>query len=1059
MISLLLGSFSSSFLAWWLFFALSPPQAGGPPSEHGRRVDGSIAQQAQEQEEAALYFPDYVDGGGWSVQLALSNVDPDAAAEVRVEVYDPEGQPVLDLFDSDLTLEIPALGSRVMRSAGSGAIRRGWIQVGADAPTISGLLTYRHAESGVEVGVQSVELGNEFALFVEESTTVGAGIAIFKPDASSGLELRIRDEEGNDPLEGGFVPWSDFHQSALTLPEWFSVEGVATGFLDDFRGLLFLETGDESPFAPLGLRFGKGTSSLSAVPAVRTRSQEPKESALIFPDYVDGGGWSVQLVLSNVGPEDAAGVRVEVYDPEGQPVRDLFDSDLTLEIPALGSRVLKSAGSGTIRRGWIEVETGTAAVSGLLTYRHARSGIEVGVEPARLGKQFALFVEESGTVGAGLALFKPDAESRVELRIRDEEGNDPLNGLFLPWRDFQQSALTLPEWFDVPGVDAGFLRNFRGLLFLRTEDESGFAPLGLRFGKESSSLSAVPAIRIPDGGGIGGGHAPPPTVTLSASPSSIERGQSTTLTWSSTNAESAEIEPDIGRVPASGSRKVSPNVTTTYRITVTGADGRTAKAAVTVTVAVSARAALGALYDALGGSDWTHSDNWLTEAPLRDWYGVQVDSQGRVTGLRLFTWIVSEEGNRSRQGIGLTGEIPPELSSLLHLSVLDFTGNQLTGEIPPELGGLAQLENLYLHGNQLTGEIPPELGALVQLENLYLHENQLTGRIPPELGALGRLKILNVGVNQLTGKIPPELGALAQLNNLSLPDNELVGKIPLELGALTQLEFLYLRRNNLTGEIPAELGALARLEILSLGKNSLQGEIPAELGMLVHLRNLSLWANNLTGEIPAELGALTQLESLYLHMNQLTGPIPRSFLNLGQLNVFNFLDTRAAGLCAPGTSDFVKWLKGMERYDGSFCNESDVTVLDYLYRSTGGEDWTNSDGWVADGVLSERYGVRTDSLGRVTGLNLSGNGLVGRLPGSLFRLGQLTELRVDGNSLSGRLPWSLTRLPLQGFHYANTDLCIPNEVSFRAWVKEGLNKSSYGAKQTLYLCLFRIQAL
>ena len=80
------------------------------------------------------------------------------------------------------------------------------------------------------------------------------------------------------------------------------------------------------------------------------------------------------------------------------------------------------------------------------------------------------------------------------MRLRDEEGDDPLNGLFLPWKDFHQAALTLPEWFDVPGVDAGFLRDFRGLLFLRTEDESGFAPLGLRFGKGTSSLSAVPAI-------------------------------------------------------------------------------------------------------------------------------------------------------------------------------------------------------------------------------------------------------------------------------------------------------------------------------------------------------------------------------------------------------------------------------------------------------------------------------------------------------------------------------------------------------------------------------------
>ena len=304
--------------------------------------------------------------------------------------------------------------------------------------------------------------------------------------------------------------------------------------------------------------------------------QEQEEMVLYFPDYVDGGGWSVQLVLSNVDPNAATGIRVEVYDPDGQNVRDLFDSDLTLEIPALGTRVLRSAGSGAIRRGWIQIEIDAGTVSGLLTYRHAQSGIEVVVEPAQLGKEFALFVEESETVGAGLALFKPDAESRIELRLRDEEGNDPLNGLFVPWGDFHQAALTLPEWFAVEGIDMGFLEDFHGFLFLRSEDGTPFAPLGLRFGKRTSSLSAVPTIRVPDGGGNDGGHPPPPTVTLPASPTSIDQGQSTTLIWSSTSAASTEITPDIGVVPTSGSRKVSPDVTPPCLIKVTGADGQTA---------------------------------------------------------------------------------------------------------------------------------------------------------------------------------------------------------------------------------------------------------------------------------------------------------------------------------------------------------------------------------------------------------------------------------------------------------------------------------------------------
>ena len=321
--------------------------------------------------------------------------------------------------------------------------------------------------------------------------------------------------------------------------------------------------------------------------SVRFQTQE-QETTLNFPDFVDGGGWSVQLVLSNTSATIGdASVVVSVFDSEGEPVRRFFDSDSSFEIPSQGSRILRSAGVGEIRRGWIEVEADTASVSGLLTYSHAQSGVEVGVKPVELGNQFALFVEESSDIGTGLAIFKPESSPKVELRIRDEEGRDPLDGVFVPRGDFHQLARTMSEWFDVEGVDTGFLRDFRGLLFLRTEDGSLFAPLGLRFGKRTGSLSAVPVIR---GGDVTGGMPPsgtgsaPPTVSLSASPTSIEQGQNTTLRWSSSNATSATVTPGIGTVPTSGSRQVSPTRTTTYRITVRGADGQTASDSTTVTV-------------------------------------------------------------------------------------------------------------------------------------------------------------------------------------------------------------------------------------------------------------------------------------------------------------------------------------------------------------------------------------------------------------------------------------------------------------------------------------------
>ena len=74
-----------------------------------------------------------------------------------------------------------------------------------------------------------------------------------------------------------------------------------------------------------------------------------------------------------------------------------------------------------------------------------------------------------------------------------------------------------------------------------------------------------------------------PTVTLQASPTSINKGESANLSWNSTDATQLTIAPDVGDVTAQGSTKVSPSDSTTYTITATGPGG-SASATATVTV-------------------------------------------------------------------------------------------------------------------------------------------------------------------------------------------------------------------------------------------------------------------------------------------------------------------------------------------------------------------------------------------------------------------------------------------------------------------------------------------
>lgn len=76
-----------------------------------------------------------------------------------------------------------------------------------------------------------------------------------------------------------------------------------------------------------------------------------------------------------------------------------------------------------------------------------------------------------------------------------------------------------------------------------------------------------------------------PTASLSANPDSVTPGQATTLSWRTENATDVSIE-GIGKVDPSGSQSVTPQTSTTYRLTAKGPGGtQDATARVTVEAA------------------------------------------------------------------------------------------------------------------------------------------------------------------------------------------------------------------------------------------------------------------------------------------------------------------------------------------------------------------------------------------------------------------------------------------------------------------------------------------
>ena len=78
---------------------------------------------------------------------------------------------------------------------------------------------------------------------------------------------------------------------------------------------------------------------------------------------------------------------------------------------------------------------------------------------------------------------------------------------------------------------------------------------------------------------------PSPTASISVNPSSIQAGQSASLTWQTCNATDVSID-GIGAVQPNGSQSVSPTDSTTYHLTAKGTGGsQEATARLTVTQA------------------------------------------------------------------------------------------------------------------------------------------------------------------------------------------------------------------------------------------------------------------------------------------------------------------------------------------------------------------------------------------------------------------------------------------------------------------------------------------
>ncbi|MDE2678992.1 MAG: M66 family metalloprotease [Gemmatimonadota bacterium] len=364
------------------------------------------------------------------------------------------------------------------------------------------------------------------------------------------------------------------------------------------------------------------------------------------------------------------------------------------------------------------------------------------------------------------------------------------------------------------------------------------------------------------------------------------------------------------------------------------------------------RDVLVAIYNATDGSNWRRQENWLTDAPVAEWYGVATDAAGRVDRLALPT-------------------------------------NGLKGRVPAIIGELSELRHLAIGGNQLTGQVPPELGSATKLDTLFLTNNQLTGSIP---GSFLQLDLSAFGFGRNYGLCLPANPAFTQWA-AGIPRLDGPGCADEDTRVL---HLLYESTNgggwtNSGGWLSEEpLGDWFGVDTDSIGR----------------VAALILAENGLSGTLPDSLGGLSALRRLDISGNELEGRLPQSLLDINLQN----LVYSGTQLCAPQYRRFLQWLGRIAVHEGSgiTCSTTQRELLTLFYEATNGAQWQNNLNWVSDVPIELWYGVHTDDNGQVIGLALQSNGLQGSIPPELGLLSSLRALYFGGNwGLSGPLPEEL----------------------------------------------------
>jgi hypothetical protein len=268
----------------------------------------------------SIFFPQLVDGGGYTTALVLLNSSA-TTERGTIQFYDESGQPLVvqqagGVASSSFPYSIPTGGVFRFQTDGSSIIpKSGWVQVNPSylntAPIGSAVFSYNPADVLLtESGVPSALPTTHARIYVDLTQNHNTGLALTNISSAVTPYLIKAFQTDGSTLVGSNTLFSlpaRGHSGQFT-------NQLIPGLPSNFTGVLDISS--VTPFAALTLRSlmnQRGDFLITTLPIADYN--QPAPSPVLFPHIVDGGGFSTQFILLN--PGDAVDASLVLYNDAG----------------------------------------------------------------------------------------------------------------------------------------------------------------------------------------------------------------------------------------------------------------------------------------------------------------------------------------------------------------------------------------------------------------------------------------------------------------------------------------------------------------------------------------------------------------------------------------------------------------------------------------------------------------------------------------------------------------------------------------------------------------------